>query len=210
MSGKVLQLRRLGLLTVFLAAGSSSLPAQSSAPMGSTLRNDMRKVWEDHIAWTRMYIVAAAANLPEKDATAQRLLKNQEDIGAAIKPFYGDAAGAKLTSLLKDHIKIATETIDAAMKGDNSKKEEASARWTANADEIAVFLSTANPSNWPLADLKQMLRSHLDLTTQEVVAHLSKDWAGSVAAYDKIHEQVLHMADALSTGILHQFPQKAM
>ena len=212
MSGKVLQLRRLGLLAAVLAVGTSSLPAQASGPkpVGSSLRNDMRKVWEDHITWTRMYIVSAAANLPEKDVTAQRLMKNQEDIGAAITPFYGDAAGQKLTGLLKEHITIATEIIDAAMKGDTSKKEKASTRWTANADEIAAFLSSANPSNWPLAEMKQMLHSHLELTAQEVVAHLSRDWTGSVTAYDKIHEQILHMADALSTGIINQFPQKAM
>lgn len=210
MSSKLLHFRRLDLIALLLAAGSPALPAQMSAPVGTTLRDDMRKVCEDHIAWTRMYIVSAAANLPEKDATAQRLLKNQEDIGNAIKPFYGDAAGVKLTALLTDHIKIATEIIDAAMKGDNSKKEEASRRWGANADEIAAFLSGANPNHWPLPEMQHMLRSHLDLTAQEVVAHLTKDWSGSVAAYDKIHEQILHMADALSTGIAKQFPQKAM
>ena len=61
------------------------------------LRDSMDKLWEDHVTWTRLYIVSAAANLPDKDATAQRLLQNQTDIGNAIKPVYGDAAGEKST-----------------------------------------------------------------------------------------------------------------
>lgn len=208
MSSQVFNVRRFGLLGLLLAFGASSVPARASGPDDNPLQRDMRKVWEDHVTWTRLYIVAAAANLPEKEATARRLLKNQEDIGNAIKPFYGDAAGAKLTTLLKSHIAIATQIIEAAKDGDNSRKEEASKRWTANADEIALFLSGANPTNWPLAEMKRMLHSHLDLTTQEVVAHLSHDWAGSVASYDKVHDQILKMADALTTGILKQFPKK--
>ena len=138
----------------------------------SALRGDMRKLWEDHITWTRLYIVSATASLPDKDATAQRLLRNQADIGNAIKPFYGEAAGTKLTALLKDHITIAVEIIDAAMKGDAARKDDAVKRWSANADDIAAFLSGANPSNWPAADMKKMMRDHLDLTTAELVARL--------------------------------------
>jgi hypothetical protein len=121
----------------------------------SDLRDTMDKFWEDHVTWTRLYIVSAAANLPDKDATAQRLLQNQADIGNAVKPFYGDAAGEKLTGLLKDHIMISTENIDAAKAGDTAKKDEAANRWNANADDIATMLSAANPKNWPVTDMKR-------------------------------------------------------
>ena len=204
----------LGALgAVVLTAGFlPARPATSSvrAVPAADLRSAMRKLWEDHITWTRLYIVSAAANLPEKNATAARLLRNQDDIGNAIKPFYGDAAGTQLTALLKGHIMIATEIEDAAMKGEQARVTSASARWTANADSIAVFLNKANPSNWPLPTLKSMLHSHLDLTTQEVVAHLHKDWPADIAAYDRVHDEILTMADALSSGIAKQFPDKVM
>ena len=174
----------------------------------SALRGDMRKLWEDHITWTRLYIVSATASLPDKDATAQRLLRNQADIGNAIKPFYGEAAGTKLTALLKDHITIAVEIIDAAMKGDAARKDDAVKRWSANADDIAAFLSGANPSNWPAADMKKMMRDHLDLTTAELVARLQKNWAADVQAYDNVHDEILRMSDMLSDGIARQFPTK--
>ena len=176
--------------------------------MESDFRNAMRKLWEDHITWTRVYIITAVDGLPSKDATAQRLLQNQVDIGNAIKPYYGDAAGTKLTTLLKDHILIAAELIDAAKAGDSAKKDDAAKRWNANADDIASFLSGANPKNWPEAEMKSMMHDHLNATTAEVVAHLQKDWTADIAAYDKVHDQILKMADMLSDGITKQFEDK--
>jgi hypothetical protein len=196
------------LAAVAILACAPSLLAQPQPLDPHAFDAEMRRQWEDHITWTRLYIVSALADLPDKDATAQRLLRNQADLGAAIEPFYGAAAGERLTTLLRDHILIATEVVGAAKAGDEAKQDAATTRWSANADDIATFLSGANPKNWPLADAKAMMHDHLKLTTEEVVAHLKKDWAGSVAAYDRVHEQALHMADMLSSGIRAQFPDK--
>ena len=166
----------------------------------------MRTLWEDHITWTRLFIVDYAAGMPETDATTQRLLQNQVDIGDAIKPYYGEDAGNKLTELLKQHILTAADVLAAAKAGDTAKVDATSKTWYANGDEIATFLSTANPDNWPLAETKAMMKSHLDDTLAEVVAHLRGDWAADVAAYDTVHTQILQMADMLSAGIFAQFP----
>jgi hypothetical protein len=166
----------------------------------------MRKLWEDHITWTRLVIVSLANDLPDSDPTVQRLLQNQDDIGDAIKPFYGDAAGEQLSALLRDHILIAAEILQAAKNDDTTALNDAIARWYANADDIAVFLNSANPKNWPLNEMKAMMREHLDLTLQEAVAYLHGDHAASIAAYDQIHLQALSMADMLSEGVLKQFP----
>jgi hypothetical protein len=168
----------------------------------------MRKLWEDHITWTRLVIVSLANDLPDSGPTVQRLLQNQDDIGDAIKPFYGDAAGEQLSALLRDHILIAAEILQAAKNNDTTALNDAIARWYANADDIAVFLNSANPKNWPLDEMKAMMREHLDLTLQEAVAYLHGDHAASIAAYDQIHLQALSMADMLSEGILKQFPNK--
>ena len=168
----------------------------------------VRKLWEDHVTWTRVYIIAALEDLPEADAAAQRLLQNQVDIGNAIKPFYGDQAGEQLTALLNDHILIAVDLLDTAKGDDTTKFNDAHTRWYDNADQIAAFLSTANPTNWPQAEMETMMESHLDLTLEEATARLNEDWAGDVTAYDKVHDEILHMADMLSDGIIKQFPDK--
>ena len=171
------------------------------------LRMGMRKLWEDHIIYTRNYIISALAGLEDTGKIAERLLRNQDDIGDAIKPVYGDAAGGKLASLLRDHIMVATEVVKAAKMGNKEELAKANKKWEANADDIATFLSGANP-NWPKQDLVNMLYKHLALTTGEVVSRLNKDWAADITYYDKGHEHMLMFADTLTDGIVKQFPDK--
>jgi hypothetical protein len=168
----------------------------------------MRKLWEDHITWTRNVIISFQADLPDLNAAIARLLQNQVDIGNAIKPYYGDAAGDQLTALLREHILGAAKVLAALKAGDQSALQSALADWYANAHDIAVFLSVANPENWPLAEMDQMMRDHLDATTREAVARHEGDWNADVAAYDAVHVQALAMADMLSNGIIAQFPKR--
>ncbi|HET7720527.1 MAG TPA: hypothetical protein VFK43_11205, partial [Acidimicrobiales bacterium] len=179
-------------------------PVEPSAK--AVLRTDMRKLWEDHVTWTRLFIVSALAAAPDTDATAQRLLKNQGDIGNAIKPLYGDAAGAQLTALLRDHILTAADLLGAAKAGDSAKVTTTSARWYANADEIAGLLAKANPAHWPVSPMGPMMREHLDHTLSEAVNQLKGDFAAGIADYDRIHLQILEMSDMLTDGIVRQHP----
>ena len=213
---KVAGLGGVGALGLALAGQTWLSSAASAAQAHSRdldspaarLHDAMRKLWEDHITWTRLFIVSAVAGLPDLDSTAQRLLQNQADLGAAVVPFYGASAGAKLTDLLRSHILIAAELVGAAKAGDAAKVQDASTRWYANANDIAAFLSAANPTNWPLDEMKSMMREHLDLTLAEAQARLSADWAADIAAYDRIHVQILGMADELAAGLIAQFPAK--
>ena len=186
----------------------SEISATRAATARSALHDGMRKLWEDHITWTRLYIISAEAGSPDTDTTAQRLLQNQTDIGDAIKPFYGDAAGTQLTALLRDHILTAGDLIAAAKAGDTAKVATTKATWYANGDQIGDFLAKANPTNWPATEMRQMMRDHLDNTLAEAVDHLQGKWAADVADYDKVHAQILHMADMLTDGIIAQFPNK--
>ena len=171
------------------------------------LHQDMRKLWEDHVTWTRLYIVSAIAGLPDTGATAQRLLQNQDDIGDAVATFYGDDAGEELSALLRSHILIAADLIDAAKAGDGPRVSADVAAWYTNADDISELLAAANPA-WPVDTLKEMMRTHLDQTLAEATARLHGDWDADIARYDEIHLHILHMADVLSDGIVEQFPNR--
>ena len=159
--------------------------------------DQMRKLWEDHVTWTRLAIVTFADGSPGFSATATRLLQNQTDIGNAIAPYYGTAAGQRLSSLLHDHITIAVELL-----------QDAKARWYANANDIADFLSAANPRFWPDATMREAMKEHLDQTLAEAVDELNGDYQASVSDYEAIHVHILAMADLLSSGIMHQFPAR--
>jgi hypothetical protein len=203
-------------LVAALAAATPAPAAQSKqatpsmakhSDAAADLHRDMRKLWTDHVVWTRDYIIAAVGDQPDATAAANRLMRNQDDIGNAVAKFYGAAAGQQLTKLLKDHISIAVDLIKAAKAGDKAAQKQADDKWQQNAVEIADFLAKANP-NWPRATLVDLMKKHLSTTTNEVVARLNKNWDEDARAFDAVYDHILMMADALSDGIVKQFPEK--
>ncbi|WP_129689856.1 glycosyltransferase [Gottfriedia acidiceleris] len=210
----------LKITTLFLCFALILSPIKSSAEeigtrvQGNCISNsackfqgDMRKLLMDHTIWTSKYIVSAVAGLPDKDKVLARLLRNQQDIGNAVKPYYGAAAGDQLAKLLTDHIVLAGKIIDAAKANDMATLKTLNDQWFKNADDIAAFLSKANP-NWTNQALKDLLYTHLKIVTNEVVTRIKMDWDGNVKAFDDGLHHIIVLADALSSGIIKQFPNK--
>ena len=183
-----------------VAAQHDREAADSSVADRDEFRRDVRALWEDHITWTRLFIVSAVDGLADVDVTAARLLRNQTEIGDSIKPFFGDEAGTQLTELLNEHILIAGDIITAAKKGDDKAVAKTSKAWYRNGKQIADFLSDAGVGT--KADLRAMMTGHLDTTLDEAVARLSGDYDADIKAYDEVRGHIYHMADALADGII--------
>jgi hypothetical protein len=181
--------------------------SKPTSPQALSLQLALRRLWADHVIWTREYVVAAIADAPDAGTVAGRLLKNQEDIGNAVVPFYGEEAGRRLTELLKEHVMIAVDLIAAAKSGEQAKFEKADAAWDRNAADIASFLAGANP-NWPEKDVADLLGQHLALTKNEAVARLKGNWEDDVQAFDEIFTEILTVADVLAAGVVKQFPDR--
>ena len=169
------------------------------------LRMAERRLWIDHVLWTRSFIVSDLASLEDSSAVSERLLKNQDDIGNSIKPYYGEEAGNKLATLLREHIKLAQQVVGAAKSGNEADFEKYNKLWYENADQIADFLSSANP-NYSNQTLKDMLHKHLEFVTAQAVARLNKDWKADINAFDKGEDHMIMFADMLTDGIMKQFP----
>lgn len=169
------------------------------------LMNSMKALWEQHVAWTRMAIISIAANLPDLNCVLKRLLRNPKDMANALKPFYGNKNALQFKNLMENHLTIAAQLVEAAKASNTKAAAAAEKKWYANADDIAAFLSSINPY-WSDEDLKAMLYDHLSLTKKEAVARLAGNYARDIALYDKIENQALAMADALTEGIFKQFP----
>lgn len=177
------------------------------SPKMVQLKVDMQKVWIDHTIWTRSYIVSAMSDRPDQKDVLDRLLRNQQDIGNVIKPYYGEAAGNQLADLLKEHIVIAGKIVEAAKAGNQADLKKLEKDWHKNADDIAKFLSSANP-NWQFKTLQDMLYAHLQLITEIVLNCLKGDWKADIAATDQNEIHMIHLADILTEGIVKQFPEK--
>jgi hypothetical protein len=205
-------MKRLALGTAFLALilASPAYAHDGSAPASTSpaqFHDAMRKLWEDHVAYTAFFYTAAIHGGDDAGQIAGRLLRNQDDIGNAVKPFHGEAAGNQFSTLLREHILVVADLVKAAKGGDGAAADRATKRWYVNADAIAVFLSSANP-NWSRQVLEDALHGHLAMTTADVVAKLHGDTAAAMAAYDKGHEHMLMVAEVLSAGIVKQFPER--
>lgn len=169
------------------------------------LKMDERRLWIDHVSWTRSVIMSDLASLEDTAPALERLLNNQDDIGNSIKPYYSEEAGNKLAALLREHINLAVKVVDSAKTSNKADLEKYNKLWYKNADQIAHFLSSLNP-NYSEKDLKDMLHKHLQFVTDQVVARLNKDWKADIEAYDKGEDHMIMFADVLSDGILKQFP----
>lgn len=190
---------------------SSHKPPQSVSKCISEaqqmLSDQIRLLWEQHVYWTRLFILSAAFGLPDMELVANRLLRNPKDFEAALKPYYGESAAAQFAELLTSHLKIAAELVNAAKAGDNAAAADAEKRWYANADEIADFLGSINPY-WSAQEWQKMLYDHLAMTKTEAVDILSAKYADSIDVLENIERQALVMADAMTQGIVKQFPRR--
>lgn len=171
------------------------------------LHDAFRRLWTDHVVWTRQYIISALAGLPDADAAKARLMTNQDQIAAAFVPYYGPETGRVLAGLLREHIAIAGRIVGAAKIGDTGAVNRANSDWQTNAAQIAALLASLN-RRWPFPQASAMLRDHLKLTGDELGARLAGDWPKDAAAFDAVLAQALMMADALSSGIEIQIQQK--
>ena len=197
---------------VLLSMNNTTVYSQNSSGGSITMSRSefklaMRKLWEDHIVYTRNFIISAIASLGDVMPVEKRLLRNQVDIGDAIKPYYGSKVGNELTKLLKEHIRLAADVVADAIANNMQKFEKDYAKWKENARDIARFLSKQNP-NWSKEELKNMLFKHLKYTTGEASSRLEEDWNADIKFYDTNHVHMFMFSDVLTKGIVKQFPDK--
>jgi hypothetical protein len=192
--------------------GGSDSPAHTesarrAAAADLELRQELRRLWSDHVIWMRGFIVSTAADLPDAQAASERLQKNQEEIGACVGRYYGRAMGDQLAALLKEHVWSTVEFLRAMKAGDEGAESRAEERGQRNAAQIADFLSQANP-NWSRGRLYDLLTDRLMHVRDEIDERVSANWSGDVKAFDASRKQALRLADAFSDGIIRQYPDK--
>jgi hypothetical protein len=187
-------------------ARAASVPLHTAKAVA--FHDQMRALWEAHGAWTHMVIVSFAGNLPNLKAEEAVLLRNQVQIGNAVKPYYGRAAGNKLTTLLKEHILGAVGVLVAAKSGDKTKLARATSAWFANGRQIADFLHAADPRFLSRAAARQMMNTHLKQVIEQGVDELEGHYAAGARAFAPYIRHILDMADMISGGIIRQFPPR--
>ena len=173
--------------------------------MMNDLENYFRMLWEQHVTWTRIAVMALLNDLKESDLILQRLLRNPKDFANAFRSFYGDEVAQGIEQLLTSHLTIAAEIVQAAKAGNREALADAERRWYANANQIAEYLGSINP-NWSTEDWNAMMEEHLELLESNIMNMLEGNYEESINEFDDIEAQALEMADMMAEGIARQFP----
>ena len=166
--------------------------------------NEVRKLWSQHVYWTRFFIISTAEKLPDLKFVMDRLLENPDDFAKLLKKFFGEKTADKFQKLLTEHLQIAGELVNAAMNMNTAKADELRKKWYSNADDIAGFLSSVNPY-WSKRKWHDMMYSHLSMTENEAGARLKKDYLRDINIFDDVEKEALEMGDYMAQGILRHF-----
>ena len=168
------------------------------------LMNELRKLWMEHVMWTKLFVVSAIAELPDLEVTTKRLLRNPSDFANILEIFYGKEKAETFRGLLEEHLKIAASIVENAKQGKEKAVEQYSKLWYSNADQIAAFLASVNPC-WSEEEWKNLLYDHLRMNTDMVVTRLTGEYIKDSIISDMLIEQALAMADVMTAGIIKRF-----
>ena len=211
--------RCLGMISILATVFAPAVPAlaqhgthsiaQTPAPAkvnetGAALRD----LWVAHVFWVRNVVVSTfAGNEPAAAVAEQEVVANAKQIAAAIEPYYGKDASETLFGLLAGHYGADKQYLDATVAGNKGKQDAAFKSLTANATEIARFLSGANP-NLPFDTLNGLLLAHGGHHVQQIQQVQSKQYADEAKTWDAMKRHMYVVSDALAEAIAKQFPKQ--
>jgi hypothetical protein len=184
---------------------AAQAPAQAKVAEADAAQRDL---WVGHIFWVRNVVTDTLAGNKQAAATAEKqVVANARAIAASIEPFYGKAASEKLFSLLAGHYGAVREHLEATAAGSKAKQEAAVKSLTANAAEIAKFLSGANP-HLPFNTLNGLLVAHGGHHIQQNQQLKARQYAQEAQTWEAMKQHMYVIADALAGAIAKQFPAK--
>jgi hypothetical protein len=168
----------------------------------------LRDLWVGHVFWVRNVVVSTfAGNTAATAAAEQEVVANAKQIAAAIEPYYGKDASERLFGLLAGHYGAVKHYLEATVGGKRGKQDVAFKSLSANATEIARFLSEANP-NLPFGTLNGLLLAHGGHHVQQIQQVQSKLYAEEAQTWETMKRHMYVIADALAGAIAKQFPKQ--
>jgi hypothetical protein len=197
------------------SAGAAEQQHSHATPAATAASNKLvdtrlalRDLWIGHVFWVRNVAQETlAGNTAAASAAEKEVVANAKLIAGAIEPYYGKPASEKLFNLLAGHYGAIKQYLDATAAGSAAKQDAAQKALTSNADDIAKFLSSANP-NLPLDTLRGLLLAHGGHHIQQIQQMKGKQYAEEAQTWEAMKNHMYVIADALAGAIAKQFPAK--
>jgi hypothetical protein len=192
--------------SLYMGSGFTNNQAQIWRKNDSVaLRAALKKLLEEESLYARNYILSALTDSQDAVSAEARWLKNQDDIAEAINAVYPAAVVQNLAILLRDHVALAKEIIQAVKTNNTAEVQAVQERWNTNADNITAFFVPLN-NHWPADEIKDILCKHMQYILGQVTSRVQTDWIADVNSYDLDRFYMLKLADLLVDGIINQSP----
>lgn len=166
------------------------------------------ELWGEHMQWTYTVVDYFFHRPDELGPQLNRLLQNQNDIGAQVSKYFGQDNGNQVAQLLTDHIVGAVPVLTSAQEGDNEALAAALDDWYANAQEVGDKFAQINPEHWSQENMRNVWATHITQTVDYSVNLLQGDFDNSIMNYQKAWNHMIGFAEILSDGIANKFPEQ--
>ena len=171
-------------------------------------RAAMRELWSEHIFWIRNVVLDNATNNPlAREAAEKEVVANAKLIADTIIPFYGEEASEKLFPLLAGHYGAIKEYSEATVVKNKAQQDAGVGKLASNADQIAEFLSGANPF-LPKDTVRGLIAAHGAHHILQITQFNERDYVHEGETWEVMRRHVYVIADALTTALATQFPDK--
>ena len=200
----------LVLATPAFSHAATPAPAMHTVPAAvADTRAALRDLWIGHVFWVRNVVEARLANDADRaKAAEQQVVANAMAIAGAVEPYYGQTASGQLFKLLAGHYGAVSDYLDAERKHQDTAKQAAIEHLTDNANQIAAFLNSANPQNWPVDTLRALLAAHGAHHIQQINQLAAHQYADEAQTWAAMTHHMYTIADALADGLAAQFPDR--
>lgn len=191
-----------------MAEHSAAAKHATVSAKAAETKDALRDLWVGHVFWVRNVVVATFdKNDAAAKAAEQQAVENAKAIAASIEPFYGAAAKDGLFKLLAGHYGAVKAYLTATAAGDSAAQSKATDALTANAEEIATFLSKANP-HLPKDAVNGLLQAHGGHHIAQIQELKAGKYDAEARTWDDMKAHMYVIADALTQGLTKQFPAK--
>jgi hypothetical protein len=205
----------LAVPLLFLASFSLAAPAGAATPAAAPdavavleTKMALRDLWVEHVFWIRSYVLATdARDDAQRKVAEDEVVNNAKALAATITPFYGQAAADGLLKLLAGHWTAVRDYNTATVSHSKTGQDKALKAITANAREIAGFLSGANP-NLPEDAVFGLLSAHGSHHVAQINQVAANDFRGEARTWEAMRKHMLVIADSIADALAKQFPHR--
>jgi hypothetical protein len=173
----------------------------------TTLRVTLDRLLGEHLVLAAETMRAGLARTVDFDAARQALAGNSSDLQAAIATYYGAEAGQQFGQVWREHVDAYVAFIQAVAADDAAARTASLDRLHAYHDQIAAFLSSANPY-LDAADVAALIRRHVQALISQVESAEAGDHERTIATIRGAYAQTFEVGDALAMAIAQQFPDR--